>query len=613
MNHHTKGASRSILLLCTAMAAFAMNGIAYCAKAITQRPNIILIISDDQGYGDLGFTGNPVAKTPHTDALAGESTLLNDYHVAPTCAPTRAALLTGHWSNKTGVWHTVMGRSLLRDNEVTLGQLLKENGYQTGMFGKWHLGDNFPYRPEDRGFDEVYRHGGGGVGQTPDVWDNSYFDGSYFHNGKVVPAKGFCTDVFFDAGNAFIRKSAAEKKPFFAYIALNAPHVPLHCPKKYMDLYPDQNPQLAAFYGMISNIDDNVGKTRALLKELGIDQNTIVMYTTDNGTASGQKVFNAGMRGSKGSKYDGGHRVPFFLHWPAGGMNKKRSIEEITHAVDIVPTLLDLTGTKKPEKLKFDGLSLRPLLAPSEETKWPDRMMITDSQRVLDPIKWRNSAVMSDRWRLIDGVELYDIQADPGQSKDVAKEHPEQTAAMRAFYETWWKEIEPTFSQTTEIYLGHPSASKVALNSHDWMGKMNVPWSQSLVRGGLGFNPKNHKAAKHESHWAVKVVKTGTYEISLSRWPEEANRPISSAHPAGADVPGAERAYRAKEGVAIPIREAVLRVDNQEIARKPVTAEDVSVSFTTQLTAGSHRLSPFFVTDQGGELGCYYAVVTLKP
>ena len=162
------------------------------------QPNIVIVIADDQGYGDLGHTGNPVIKTPNIDALASESTSLTDYHVAPTCSPTRSALMTGHWTDRTGVWHTINGRSMLRANEVTLGQLLKDNGYTTGMFGKWHLGDNFPYRPEDRGFDEVYRHGGGGVGQTPDVWDNAYFGGSYFHNGEIVPAEGFCTDVFLD-------------------------------------------------------------------------------------------------------------------------------------------------------------------------------------------------------------------------------------------------------------------------------------------------------------------------------------------------------------------------------------------------------------------------------
>ena len=289
------------------------------ALAAAERPNIVLIITDDQGYGDLGHTGNPVLKTPHIDELAAKSSNLTDYHVAPTCSPTRAALLTGHWSDRTGVWHTVNGRSMLRENETTIATILRDAGYATGLFGKWHLGDNFPYRAEDRGFTEVYRHGGGGVGQTPDVWDNAYFDGSYIHNGRIVPAKGFCTDVFFGEAKRFIRECAAAQKPFFAYIAPNAPHTPLHAPKRYMDMYAGQPADIAAYFGMIQNIDDNVGALRDLLRDLNIEDNTLFIFTTDNGTASGQSIFNAGMRGKKGSEYEGGHRVPFIAHWPAAG------------------------------------------------------------------------------------------------------------------------------------------------------------------------------------------------------------------------------------------------------------------------------------------------------
>ena len=332
------------------------------ARASSNRPNVVIVITDDQGYGDLGSTGNPIIQTPMLDSLAKESVCLTDYHVAPTCSPTRAALMSGHWTNRTGAWHTIMGRSMLREDEGTLGQFFQDAGYRTGMFGKWHLGDNFPYRPEDRGFEEVYRHGGGGVGQTPDVWDNSYFDGGYFHNGEIVEAKGFCTDVFFEQANRFITESAKSGKPFLAYISTNAPHGPFHCPQKYMDLYEGQSPTIQAFYGMITNIDENVGKTRDLLKDLGVYKNTIFIFTTDNGTARGREIFNAGMRGQKGSEYDGGHRVPFMLHWPNGGMAEKREIGTLCHAVDIAPTLLDLIGAPMPEEYQFDGVSIKSLL-----------------------------------------------------------------------------------------------------------------------------------------------------------------------------------------------------------------------------------------------------------
>ncbi|MDP1589715.1 MAG: arylsulfatase, partial [Prosthecobacter sp.] len=495
-------------------------------------PNIVFIITDDQGYGDLAHTGNPVIKTPHIDALAAESPQLTDYHVAPTCSPTRAALLTGHWTDRTGVWHTVNGRSMLRENEVTLGQMLKDAGYATGMFGKWHLGDNFPYRPEDRGFTEVYRHGGGGVGQTPDLWDNAYFDGSYFHNGTVVPAKGFCTDVFFAEAQRYIREQAAKKQPFFAYIALNAPHGPLHAPQKYMDMYADQPPPIAAFFGMITNIDDNVGATRALLRELGIENDTLFIFTTDNGTATGAKVFNAGMRGAKGSEYEGGHRVPFIAHWPAAGWNQKHVNDTLCHAVDIVPTLLEITGAKKPDAVKFDGISIRPLLDPAGKTDvWPhDRMLVTDSQRVRDPIKWKQTAVMSAQWRLVNGKELYDIQKDPGQERNIIADHPAQADKMRAFYDAWWTELEPTFALTTEIPLGHPDHPVVSLTGHDWIQEALPPWNQQHIRQADGYAhapqkatkgkkaqpaPKNPPKSVHRGHWAVKVITPGAYRISL--------------------------------------------------------------------------------------------------
>ncbi len=594
------------------------------------RPNIVFIITDDQGYGDLAHTGNPVIKTPHLDALAAESSQLTDYHVAPTCSPTRAALLTGHWTDRTGVWHTVNGRSMLRENEITLAQMLKDAGYATGLFGKWHLGDNYPYRPEDRGFTEVYRHGGGGVGQTPDLWDNAYFDGSYFHNGQVVPAKGFCTDVFFAEAQRYIRQQAAKQQPFFAYITLNAPHGPLHAPQKYMDLYADQPPPIAAFFGMITNIDDNVGATRALLRELGIAENTLFIFTTDNGTATGASVFNAGMRGAKGSEYEGGHRVPFIAHWPAAGWNQKHLSDTLCHAVDIVPTLLEVTGAEKPDAVTFDGMSIRPLLDPAgQTTDWPqDRMLVTDSQRVRDPIKWKQSAVMSAQWRLINGAELYDIKTDPGQQRNLIAEHPDQAQKMSAFYDAWWAELEPTFAQTTEIYLGHPEHPVVSLTGHDWIQENLPPWNQQHIRQADGYAlapqkatqgkkaqpaPKNPAKSLHQGHWAVKVVTPGSYTISLRRWPVEADHPITAALPAGKNVPGANRAFRTQPGAAIPATTAALRLNGQELETLAIPAAAKEITFTTTLRAGSHQLAPVFITAEGHEVGAYYAIITKLP
>ena len=587
-------------------------------NCVSAQTNVVFVITDDQGYGDLGCTGNPIIKTPHIDQLASESSGLSDYHVAPTCSPTRCSLLTGHWTNRTGVWHTIMGRSMLRENEVTIGQMFKNAGYETGMFGKWHLGDNYPYRPEDRGFTEVYRHGGGGVGQTPDVWDNAYFDGSYFHNGEIVPAKGFCTDVFFEQANTFISRCAKRKQPFFAYISTNAPHGPLHCPQKYLDLYTDQSEKIAAFYGMISNIDDNVGKTRKLIQQLGIADDTIFVFTTDNGSASGVKIYNAKMRAGKGSPYDGGHRVPFFLHWPAGGITQQHDVRQLTHAVDIVPTLLAMTGVKKPAGVKFDGLSIADLLNPKVDVEWEDRLVISDSQRVRDPIKWRSSSVMSQKYRLVNGKELYEIAVDPGQQNDISEAHPEVVATMREFYEQWWTELEPTFSQTTEIYLGHPDHPVVSLSAHDWIQKTPPPWNQAMVRDANRNknkkqkpkqNPEGHQRLTHTGHWAVKVVESAKYKISLRRWPVESQTAINAAVSPGENVPGFQLPFRAQPGVAIEATAGVLRIDDQQIDRSPVSDNAQAVDFEAELEAGSYRLAPFFET-KNGEIGAYYVVVT---
>jgi arylsulfatase A-like enzyme len=595
------------------------------------RPNIVFIITDDQGYGDLGHTGNPVAKTPHLDALAAESSNLTDYHVAPTCSPTRAALLTGHWTNRTGVWHTVNGRSMLRENEITLAQMLAEAGYATGLFGKWHLGDNYPYRPEDRGFHEVYRHGGGGVGQTPDLWDNSYFDGHYYHNGEIVAAEGFCTDVFFAQARRFIREEAEKGKPFFAYISTNAPHSPYHAPQRYLDLYANEDPVTAAFYGMITNIDDNVGATRGLLRELGIAENTLFIFTTDNGTAAGTKTFNAGMRGAKGSEYEGGHRVPFIAHWPAAGWNKPHINDELCHAVDIAPTLLEIAQAERPEAVAFDGVSIRELLDPAAKTKaWPhrDRILVTDSQRVRDPVKWKQTSVMSGKWRLVNGTELYDLSTDPGQERNLLAEHPARAASMTAFYDDWWAELEPTFGETTEIHLGHPDHPVVGLTGHDWIQEDLPPWNQQHIRQADGYAhgpkkaPKGKKAhpaatgparSVHRGHWAVKAVAGGTYSVSVRRWPVEADTAIAAGLPPGDNVPGASRAFRSFEGLAIPIASATLRLDGSDVETRPLSGGAAEVTFEIELAAGSHELAPFFTDAEGNEIGAYYAVVSKLP
>ncbi|MDF1862938.1 MAG: sulfatase-like hydrolase/transferase [Verrucomicrobiales bacterium] len=582
-----------------------------------EKPNVVIVITDDQGYGDLSCHGNPILKTPHIDKLAGESIRLEDYHVAPTCSPTRCAFLTGHWTNRTGVWHTIMGRSMLRENEVTIGQIFQDNGYATGMFGKWHLGDNYPFRPEDRGFTEVLRHGGGGVGQTPDYWDNAYFDGSYFHNSKPVPAKGFCTDVFFDYAKRFIEKQVEEDKPFLAYISTNAPHGPMHAPEEYAKPYEDQglNTGLAHFFGMIANIDDNVGQMRKWLAGKGLEENTIFIFTTDNGTSSGSKVHNSGMRGQKGSEYDGGHRVPFFLHWPAGGFQSEQKVGAITAHVDVVPTLIDLCEVEAPAEIKFDGVSIRPLLeSKSAPSDWPDRILVTDSQRVKDPIKWRKSSVMTTDWRLVSNhngkgelnQELYQIKEDPGQEENVIADHPEVAERLKEFYNNWWDEIAPTFGSPARIKIGHPAENPSRLTSHDWISDNMVPWNQQHIRSG-DDKPQN------TGFWYLDIVEAGDYEITLRRWPDEgevAKKAITDPVAPGDPVPGT-KAFRVTPGRAIAATKATIDIAGKKLETE-VSAGASSVTFDLSLSKGPAQLAARFLGDNGEVTGAFYAYVKRK-
>ena len=586
------------------------------AVSAADKPNVVIVITDDQGYGDLSCHGNPSLKTPRIDELASESVRLDDYHVAPTCSPTRCAFLTGHWTNRTGVWHTIMGRSMLRKNEVTIGQIFKDNGYATGMFGKWHLGDNYPFRPEDRGFTEVLRHGGGGVGQTPDYWDNAYFDGSYFHNSVPTPVEGYCTDVFFDFAKIFIEEQAAADKPFLAYIATNAPHSPSHAPPEFAAPYEKEHPTgLANFYGMIANIDYNVGELRDWLEEKGLAENTIFIFTTDNGSSAGSKIHNSEMRGGKGSEYDGGHRVPFFMHWPAGGYTEEQFVKPITAHVDVVPTLIDLCEVEAPADVKFDGVTLRPLLESADTSNWPDRILVTDSQRVKDPIKWRKSAVMTSDWRLVsdagkDGKpkhQLFSIKSDPGQTSDVIADYPEVAARLKNFYNEWWAELQPTFGDPARITIGNPAENPSRLTCHDWITTQLCPWNQKHIRDGEN-KPNN------TGFWYLDIETPGDYEIELRRWPAEGevvDKAITAAIPPGEPVPGTA-AFRTAPGVSVAAKTASIEIAGETMLQE-IPDGASSVTFKLALNKGPAELTALFTGPNGEKTGAYYAYVKKLP
>jgi arylsulfatase len=435
-----------------------------------RRPNIIYVMTDDQGYGDIAAHGNPILKTPHLDRLRDQSVRFTEFHASPTCAPTRAALLTGRHEFRSGVTHTIHERERLALSATTLPQILKSAGYSSGIFGKWHLGDEDEYQPGRRGFDRVFIHGAGGIGQSypgscGDVPGNAYMNPIIRSDGKFVQTKGYCTDVFFDAALEWIDARRKSGAPFFCTITPNAPHGPYDPPPgadvPYLTKLESaglagkgkpSRADVASFCGMIENIDTNMGRLMKKLDEWGIGDDTIVVFTTDNGTAAGAGVFNAGMRAHKGSPYRGGTRVPAFWRWP-GTLPAGVDVPAVTAHIDVLPTLCEIAGATIPPAVaeKVEGRSLVPLLADASAA-WPDRPLVThvgrwERGRAAES-GYRNCRIREGKWSLVntkgrpDGWELYDIASDPGEKHDLAATHPDEVQRLAAAYDAWWRSVQ---------------------------------------------------------------------------------------------------------------------------------------------------------------------------
>jgi arylsulfatase len=412
---------------------------------------------DDVGYGDYACLGNPVMRTPSVDGFKKESLLLTRFHVSPTCSPTRAALMSGRHEFKNGVTHTIYERERMSLRTFLLPQMLKSAGYTTGIFGKWHLGDEEAYRPESRGFDEVYIHGGGGIGQTypgscGDAPGNRNINPALWHNGKWEKTQGYCTDLFFAQATKWMDGQRKGKQPFFAYIPLNAAHGPHIVPEKDYQQYlgkPGVSEETAKFFGMIENIDTNFGALMRQLDEWGIADNTLVIYiATDNGGTAGVKIFNAGMKGGKGTPYQGGTRAPCFFRWPAGGIPADTECAALSAHLDLFPTLAEITGAKLSDEAKqqLEGRSLLPLLK-NPQADWADRILVHHVGRwgkgKAAESKYAKCAIQNSRFTLVNNAELYDLQADPGEKNNVIAAHPEVVAKLRAAYGQWWQEAQP--------------------------------------------------------------------------------------------------------------------------------------------------------------------------
>jgi len=489
-----EGLTRRAFLGTATAGAVAAAGLSTSRAYAERPPNVVLIITDDQGYADLGCHGNPHVKTPHLDALHAESARLNRFYVMPVCSPTRACLMTGRYNYRTGVVDTYIGRSMMHPDEVTLPELLRGAGYRTGIFGKWHLGDNYPLRAMDQGFEEALVHNGGGIGQPSDPPETGYFDPILTHNGARYQAKGYCTDVFTDAAIAFIERHRNE--PFFAYLATNAPHSPLIVADEYADPYRAMGlpEDTAKIYGMITNIDDNIGKLRQTLADLGLAGNTIVIFMTDNG-GTVREGYTAGQRGLKGSVYEGGIRVPCFVHWPAripGG----RDVGGLSAHIDLMPTLLDACGVPLPGDRPIDGQSLFPALAGTGAVA-AGRTVFAQWHRGDVPEPFRNAAVITDRYKLVDGEALYDLLEDPGEERDIAAEYPGVAADLRQRYEVWFAAMAASRGyDPPRIHVGTPHENPVTLTRQDWRGAE-----------GWGDN--------HLGHWEILVAGDAAFDITL--------------------------------------------------------------------------------------------------
>jgi arylsulfatase len=493
-------------------------------------PNIVLILTDDQGHGDLGYHGNPLIHTPVLDSLARHSVRLTEFYVSPVCAPTRASLMTGRYGLRAGVYDTYAGGATMATEEQTIAELLKTAGYRTGAFGKWHLGDNYPYRPIDQGFDDALVHAAGGLEQPGDRYENfsrkghSYFDPVLERNGEVVQAEGYCSDVFTDAAIGFVQNES--EQPFFLYLAFNAPHTPLEVPEDAYERYREMPYPFDTFaiqgsnefermkpkdieaarkvHAMVSNIDENVGRLQRALQEAGVDDNTLLIFLTDNGPQ--QIRYKSGFYGRKGSVYEGGIRVPSFWHFPKA-FGESRDVPGVAAHIDILPTLADLTGTSPEAKL--DGRSFLPALTGEADAVADGRTLFFQWQRGY-PRGFHNMAVRTDSFKLVgkylfgktpDDFELYDLRTDPFETTDLSEQYPETVRRLSEEFLNWQAEMKaaPALRKEHPIALRTPEGYPVRLNRNDWKGPATKQWGSMKAHG----------------YWAVEVPEAGSYDFEL--------------------------------------------------------------------------------------------------
>ena len=562
------------------------------------RPNVILVMTDDQGIGDLSCHGNPWLKTPNIDSFYDDAVRLTNFHVSPLCTPTRSALMTGRYPIQNGAWATFKGRDALSEGAITMAEVFRQNGYRTGIFGKWHLGDNYPVRPTDCGFEVAVHHMAGGVGELSDYWGNNYFDDTYYVNNVPTPFQGYCTDIWFREAQQFMEES--KEQPFFIYLPTNAPHSPLIAPEEYIDPYREGEGRHfpnANFYGMIANIDENFGKLGRFLKEKDLAKNTILIFMTDNGGQYGynhelQLGYNKGFRGNKSDKWEGGHRVPFFIRWPAANIQGGTDIEALTAHIDLLPSLAAMCGLQLPDPIQLDGIDFSRLFSESDH-QLPERsIFIHHRQDWRPPQDVINTCILKNQWRLINGTELYDIEQDPLHENDVAHDHPEVVRDLLSDNEDFLASVKsnPRYQELPVNVVGNNQQKEIKLTIQHAIGEDRGIWKPEQVAAGMKNTNNTH---------ALKIERPGTYRISCQRWPKECTGPIL-----GIPVKNPKNQY-IYEGIAPD--KVRIQVANQ-LQEKIIRPEDQAIIFDVNLQTGKTLLVNDFI--EGDErYGVYYTYV----
>ncbi|WP_165748791.1 arylsulfatase [Cellulophaga sp. Z1A5H] len=589
MNHKLMG----LLIFITFFSGFSMQ------KNKENPPNVILILADDLGIGDLGCQGNPWLKTPKIDAFYQEAVRMTDFHVSPLCTPTRAALMTGQYPINNGAWATFKGRDALSEDASTIADIFKVNGYKTGLFGKWHLGDNYPSRPTDSGFDRAVQHLGGGVGELSDYWGNSYFDDVYYVNNQPKQFEGYCTDVWFKEATRFIAQN--KEDPFFVYLPLNAPHDPLIVAEKYAEPYKKlegKEISSANLYGMIANIDENFGKFHQYLEEQNLLENTILIFMSDNGTRfgysrDGKFGYNKGYRGIKGDKEEGGHRVPFFIRWPDGKIAGGRDVNTNAAHVDLIPTLAALCHLSIPESTPLDGLDFSSSILSKESLASNRTIFLHNRQDWRPPYDENSTCIIKNQWRLINGTALYDITKDPQQHQNLADKYPEIVVQLLKENKVFLNSVKTnkTYSELPLNHIGSKEQLELKLTIQHAIGEDEGIWKCEQVAEGMKNTNNTH---------AIYVEQEGDYLISLRRWPKECPGAIW-------DVPH-ENPKNLFQYKRITPTKAKISIANQ-ILEKGIKPQEEEEVFTVHLQKGKTFLINDFIENETS-YGVYYTYIT---